>query len=238
MSVEELIKAIPQIMLYIVPGFIVVKITETYTPRKKVSQYETILWSIFYSFVVLLLYAFGAWAFRKMYSWICNKGCTITVSQEVRYLIYFLLSGLLGYVVTKLYNSKIGELLTKKVNPNIQPGEDVWFAALRSSKVAWVTVYLKNGLIYTGALTKYTSNPDDTDRLILLTNFRRMVRTKYPEHETQKENRICDWVAKKESNSFCEVIDDYIGNNEAKVLLKYEDIVSIEFVKKSNSSKT
>jgi hypothetical protein len=111
------------------------------------------------------------------------------------------------------------------------PDEDVWFAALRSNEVAWVRVYLKNGYIYTGALTKFTSNPNDTNRLIELSNFSLMLRTHYPENNEPQESFFSKWLGKKDkAKDFCEVIDTYTTDNKARVLLKYEDIVSIEFV--------
>lgn len=217
MTPEEFVALIPEVLLYIVPGFIVLKIIEAFTPRKKLAQLETVLWSLFYSFLITLATAVVLWSYRRICLCIKIEGIEIKKGDNIYLAISLGLSLLSGFIITKFSNSVVGEFFTKIFNRNLSTGEDVWFKSLQAKEGAWATVYLKNGLIYTGIVSKYTANPDDEKKLILLKNFRLMVRKKAP------------YTARKKQ-AFCTVIDDKTNEESARVLLKYDDIIAIELV--------
>lgn len=217
MTPEEFVALIPEVLLYIVPGFIVLKIVESFTPRKKLAQFEMVLWSLFYSFLITLATAVVLWIYRRICLCVKLEILEIKKGDNVYLAISLGLSLLVGFIITKFSNSVIGEFFTKLFNRNLSTGEDVWFKSLQVKEGAWATVYLKNGFIYTGIVSKYTANPDDEKKLILLKNFRLMVRKKAP-----------NTVRKKQT--FCTIIDDKTDNESARVLLKYDDIIAIELV--------
>lgn len=90
---------------------------------------------------------------------------------------------------------------------------------MKNKNGAWVTVYLENGLIYTGKLIYYTNYPNEKKEL-LLSNYRLSVRNNFN-------------VEKKEK--FCFDIDDYTEDDNAKVFLSWDIIISIEIHSSSNN---
>jgi len=214
---EEFVAIIPNVLIYIVPGFIVLKIIEVFTPKKKLSQMETILWSLFYSFIILLASAAVIWIYNKICLFAKMKSIEIKQGDNVYLAISLGLSLIIGFIITKVSNSRIGEIITKAFNRNMSTGEDVWFKSLQTKKGAWATVYLKDGLIYTGIVSEYTANPDDETKLLLLRQFRLMVRN---------EAKRTPW----KNTKFCTVIDDKTKDESARVLLRYDDIIAIELV--------
>lgn len=78
---------------------------------------------------------------------------------------------------------------------------------------AWATVYLQNGLIYTGKLINYTSDPNEHERELLLTNYRLALRV---------EGTI------DSSSDFCILISDHTREPLSRVLLSYNNIAAIE----------
>lgn len=217
MTPEEFVVIIPKVLIYIVPGFIVLKIIETFTPKKKQAQMETILWSLFYSFIIVLASAVAIWVYEKICLFANIKSLEIKNGDNVYIAISLVLSLIIGFIITKVSNSCIGEKITAAFNYNMSPGEDIWFKSLQTKKGAWATVYLKNGLIYTGIISEYTANPDDETKLLLLRQFRLMVR-----NETKRTLR--------KNTKFCTVIDDKTKDESARVLLRYDDIIAIELV--------
>lgn len=210
MTQQEFIDLIPQVLLYIVPGFFVLMMIEAFTQRKKQSPMETILWSIFFSFLVEILLQFCV-SVRKSLS------PTATIALSV------LLSGLLGFVLVKLINSELGKWIVSKLNFNLEPGGDFWFEALRSKRGVWAIVYMKNGMIYRGQLINYTTDPNDPVKMLTLTNICSQVPKTPEEIKEDDKNR-----QPGQEKSYYRIVRDDTNKKKAKVLLKFEDILSIE----------
>ena len=213
MALEELLKLIPEVLLYIIPGFLILKIIEVYTPTKKHEQYETILWSIVYSFIVGIEYSFLGGIIKSAFA---SATWSISISESKKLFLYFALAVLTGYLLVKLPKSCVGSWITKAFNANLNSAEDVWFDALHTKKGVWATVYLKNGLVYTGILSKFTADADEKDKLVLLKSYR-----------LTKRNESADNVNNAIVNYFL-VVSDYSTDSSARVLLRYEDIIAIE----------
>ena len=242
MSIDELISAIPQILLFIVPGFLILKMIELFTPKKKVEQHETILWSLLYSFVVQIIYA----GCRVAFMWFHNHcGCTQSANEvagqgkiqeqlanydmsAVTIAYHLLIAIVFAFIYIKVFNSQTGEKITRFFNKNIVPGEDVWFNTLKTENGAWVRIYLNNGLVYFGMLDEYTSNPDESTKLISLTNFAIMLGPISDEANSAITNVVKKLTKNEKSDEFFTTVRDYEKNDSARVLLKYDDIVSIE----------
>ena len=84
---------------------------------------------------------------------------------------------------------------------------------MKNKNGAWVTVYLENGLIYTGMLINYTADPSDADKEILLSNYRLAVRNE------KAPNTPAD---------FCTVIETHTDDPNAKVYLNHKVITAIQ----------
>lgn len=167
----DFIPYIPQILLYIVPGFIVQKILETFTSRKQPAELNTILWSIVYSFVVAIMVDLLKWLYNLSsirIPWFSNEDFKYAAQVST----YIICSIILGYCITQLTNSAKGERIVQLFNPSMKPGEDVWIKTLSEAGEAWVRVITKDGMVYFGALHYHTCNPDDPKRFVVLNHFR------------------------------------------------------------------
>ena len=246
MNVKEIVESIPQVLLFIVPGFLALKLIEMMTPRKRLEQNETILWSVLYSFIVMIIYSLS----QQGVSWLSSLCCcpklseattSIPNSQEQgnnldysKIAWHLVISVIFAFAHIKLFSSSIGVKISKMFNNNIVPGEDLWFKALKSKKGVYARVYLENGLVYYGILSDFTSNSDDDTKLIVLKKY-----TVFLGPLRDKPETLTSVVIKKLSEGsynpkeeFFTVIRDYKDNKdiEARVLLRYDDIVSIELL--------
>ena len=212
MSLNEIIKIVPDLLLLIIPGYVTLKIKEKYKLEKKIDNFDAVLHSILYSFIIGIVFSIIIWLCHDIFG-ILN---TTSISDTIKQVSYLLLSVVFGFILVKLPKSKVGICIEKCFNKSLVPGANVWSKALDNPNGAWATVYLKNGLIYIGMLINYTSDPNDGVKEILLSNYRLSVR-----NESFSGN----------PNDFCCLITDNSSNNDAKVLLNSGDILSIEIQK-------
>lgn len=226
MTVEEFIAIIPSVLLYVVPGFVVFKMVEMFAPKRKQSQFETILWSIFWSFVVSIIASLLFWIFEKI--WQCDLpevNANTAGDNGILLVIYLVLAICIGAALAILSNSKAGDRMLKKINPNMGVGEDFWFTVLKSDRGIWAKAYLKNGLLYIGVLRKFTSDPHE-DKMILLTQTKLVALNKDYDINHSDELR------------FFKTVEDHGENEKAKVLLRLEEIVSLELIDTNETEET
>lgn len=213
---NDFINYIPEILLYIVPGYIVQRIIETFTSRKQLEQFHTILWSLFYSFVVAIMVSILKWLYVAS-----NINLPFLANMDVRNTIktiaYIVCSFFLGFIITKCTNSGFGVKVVNSFNPNMEPGEDVWIKTLSESNGAWVRVFMKDGMVYYGALRYHTCNPDDPRRFIVLSAFRFG-----PAHEKQNMRNGRIYTPLEDHTS------DIGVSGAAKVIINVDDIAAIQ----------
>ena len=176
MTPSELVAVIPEILLYIVPGFIVLKIVEHFTPRKQHPQLETILWSLFYSFLVALAVGWFRQSPAAPYAAQLTAFLGIPRSS-LDVCAYIVTSILMGLIIIQVTHSFLGKRITWLFNRNMDPGDDLWFEVLKVKGKVIATVYLKNNMVYMGWLTNFTSDPNDNSKLIVLTGYKVSVQT-------------------------------------------------------------
>lgn len=209
MNLDEIVTIIPELFLFIIPGYIAIRIYEKYGLEKKMENFDMVLYSILYSFLVGIIY-----------SLICSIALVISTAAGLwiqgdiaKQIISLLLSVILGLIIVKFQKAKIGEYLGKVFNKKLSNYPNVWIKAMENEEGAWATVFMKNGFIYTGKLIYYTADQNDNTREILLTNYRLGIQSK--DHMDVP-------------NKFCCVITDYTADCKSKVLLDRNDILSIE----------
>lgn len=234
MSQTEFIDLIPKILLYIIPGFFTLKVIEAYGPRKKLEQMETILWSIFFSFLVALVMGLLRWiwgfvrAFLMTITWCANlKVLQNGFGNTMDIGVSLVIACLLGWLWICVSRSAIGEKIVSSMNENMEPGEDFWFEAMRAEKGAWAIVYMKDGMIYRGKLIKYTADANEATKMLILSNFCTMIRRETP-------LKLADPPG---AESWYALLRDETHNDEAKVVLRYDDMISIELCKGIKKSK-
>ena len=209
MNLPEIVGAIPELFLFIVPGYIAIKIREKYNLEKQTNSLDTVLHCVVYSFVVQIVYSIILFFFSRV-----NKSSYMWFGGEVpRQIAHLVLAVILGYILIKIPETSPGRFIAKLFNKNLAPYSSVWIKAMKNDAGAWATVYLKNGLIYTGMLINYTSDPNEGVKEILLTNYRLCVQNTKP--DITPEN-------------FYTVIIDHTDNQVSRVLLERGNILSIE----------
>ena len=212
MELKDLVEIIPELLLLVVPGYIAIKIKETYRLEKKNEHFDVILCSILYSFVIGIIYSAVVFVSNHVNVRVAEFLKDTTVKQ----FSYFFLAVVLGLILTKLPSSKVGKLVDKIFNKNLSSEPSVWIKAMTNPSGAWATAYLENGLIYTGMLIDYTTDPNHDCKEILLSHYRLSVRN-------DKSPEVAD--------DFCFIIEDHTDEPNAKVLLSRDTIVAIEIQK-------
>lgn len=211
MTIADYLKAIPEILLYIAPGFVSIKIEEAFLPRKTHNRLDTVLFSILYSFIVGIVYQA---VFAVIFS-SSNEENNVVIKQAV----CLLLGVALGLFLVKIPSTRIGKGMRNIFGEGLSSASSVWVEAMKNPTGAWATVYLKNNLVFTGALNNYTMDPDEEIKEVLLSRYRLMVR---------KDSMV---GLPKE---FCVVIEDYHEDANATVFLRQDMIESI-VVHRSNT---
>lgn len=212
MDLKDLIVVVPELLLLVVPGYISIGIKEKYCLEKKSEIFDITLYSILYSFIIGIVYS----AIEALSIHVWARSVDIFKVDTIKQFAYLLLAVFLGLFLVKFPKTTVGVWVGKRFNKNLSLEPSVWIKAMENNSGAWATVYLENGLIYTGMLINYTSDSDDEEKEILLSNYRLSVRNE---------------DAPKVSEDFCTIIVDYTDNSNARVFLKQNVIVAIEIQK-------
>lgn len=207
MDVDKIILLIPQLLLLFIPGYIALIIKTKYLPQKKLDNFDAILYSILYSFIVGIVF--------ELLRYIKNLAIpgTVLLGEGYKKQLVFLLLGLaLGCFLTKAPKWKIGASFSNLLNKHLDVNTDVWEKAMRHpDDGAWATVYLKNGMIYEGVLKHFTDDPNNERKELILYDYKLGVR---------KEGKITN------SDQFCIPIE--VGQKKDLVYIQREDIIAIQ----------
>lgn len=209
MDIKDLLEIIPELLLLFIPGYISIKISEKYALEKKKEHFDVIVYSILYSFIIGIIYSVILFPVEHF----CATIGAFLKNTTVKQTVYLILAVVLGYGLVKVTPTPLGDFIRGCFNKNVSPEPSVWIKAMKNTNGAWVTVYLENGIIYTGKLIYYTVDPNDEGKELLLSNYRLSI-------QNNAEVRKAD--------DFCIDIDDKTGDDNAKVFLSRDVIVSIE----------
>lgn len=196
---------IPEILLWIIPGYIMTLIIETFTLKKHLEKYEIVLHSLLYSFILNTIYLL----IGKLSKLVIKKN-EIFDNTLFNQVLMLILSILIGFIFVKFILSKVNKTIYKLFNKSMSPETTVWIKAMDNPKGAWARVYLKNGLVYTGTLRSYTNNPNDNNLEILLYRY-----------------KVESFELTGGKNAFNPICDNTDQTN-SKALIKRDDIYSIE----------
>lgn len=184
MNIKDLLEIVPELLLLFIPGYISIKISEKYGLEKKKEHFDIIVYSILYSFVIGIIYSIIIFSLEHF----CVVISTFLEETIVKQIVYLVLAVVLGFVLVKVPPTRLGGFIRCCFNKNVSPESNVWIKAMKNTKGAWATVYLENGLIYTGKLIYYTADPDDEEKELLLSNYRLSVRNSA---EVRKKEDFC-----------------------------------------------
>ena len=212
MNLKDFIEIVPDLILLVVPGYISIRIKEKYRLVKKSEHFDTMLYSILYSFVIGIVYS----AINALFTHVCPKVSEFFEVNTVKQSVYLFLAVILGFFLVKIPKLKLGVWVARLFNKSLSSEPSVWIKAMENSDGAWATIYLENGLIYTGMLINYTSDSNDDEKEILLSNYRLAARNE---------------GTPKAADDFCTIIEDNTNKSDAKVYLNRNVIIAIEIQK-------
>ena len=211
MDLKDLITVIPELLLLVVPGFISLRIKEKYSLERKHDRFDSIIYSLFYSFIIGIMYS----VVRAILSSLILRIDSFMGLDKVKQAGYLLLSVPFGFCIVSAPKTRVGKWIDQHFNKHLSPEPSVWFKAMQNPNGAWATVYMKNGMIYTGQLMYYSTDPEEEERAILLCKYRLSI---------QNENMV------QSSGDFSTIIVDNLDKEDSKVYLDFSNIISIEIV--------
>ena len=213
MDIDKIIALIPELLLNFIPGFISIRIKEIYGCQNKHDEFGYTIYSILYSFVILLVYRI----FTAFVGVVKLPLTAFLAKETVKCCACLLLAVVLGILLAKLPQSKPGSWFGRKINELTSPEGTVWEKAMKNPNGAWARVYLNNGMVYYGELIDYTINPDDPVKVVMLYNYELKVRIE--EKDSNKSGHRLLYVGLPKTSKETD-----------KVLIKRDDIVSIEIM--------
>lgn len=205
----DLINQIPELLLFVIPGYISLKIQEKFGLKKRSEENDALLKCVLYSFIIGIVYTI----LKAFLVWSGLMEIVLRyINTDAKEPVYFILAVIFGYALVKVPTTKFGEWIEKRFNSNLKNATNVWIDAMMQTDGAWATVYLDNGFIYTGMLINYTADPNDEKRELLLTNYRLSVK---------REDFNLD-------KDFCVDIVDYTQDDSQSVYLSADHVIAIQ----------
>lgn len=142
-------------MLYLTPGFLAMQLYRVRYPAKRISQFESIAWSIVHSFIVLLGLAGAAWIFDNNDFNLFNLNRYAPIQPKT--ILVLLIGGLVWYFIL------VGIYRLRKFIPLLPDSDSqaIWpiVANRDPDDELWALVRTKQGLQYFGWLDKYSFDP-------------------------------------------------------------------------------
>lgn len=216
--IDSFVNNIPALLMYIIPGFIALKIRESFGPYEKHEELISVLYCFLYSYIVLMVY----YMFRALVGTFIPNLENWPLKETIKVFILLCFGVLEGIVIAKVPKLKIAELFIKLINRHATK-DDPWEKAMINDSGAYATVYLKDGLIYEGTLRYYTLEPYAPKKCIVLTNYNVFASVADdPSHKKRIGPDISSAIISKWEKLNPQKTAEY------KVLLKWDDILSIE----------
>ena len=154
-----------EFILYIAPGYIAIRILRWIIPVKDRDTFHDIASSVVLGVVII-----------SLLQWLDDEFPCLRLSSDtnsvpgMRFLFAILISGIVtGFLVVCL--KKLIDLISRKVRKLnwLSSGIDTVWARLNDrDNQDWVVVYLDDGSIYNGWISKYTNNPNFQEQDFLL----------------------------------------------------------------------
>ena len=213
MNLVEVVGAVPKILMYIIPGYIVTRTVERFRLEKHKDSFNTLLYSLLYSYIIGVAFSLFDSILMCIPYYAVFWSRHVYAATTLKQLLYLVLSIILSFIIIKLPKAKNYDKVYSLFNPNLEQSPSVWKKALECKEGAWVTVYLNNGLIYKGKLSYYTVDSTDEFQELLLTNFILLLRN--------ENSGILP-------ENFVTRIDDHEDEDSFSVLLERKNITSIE----------
>ncbi len=158
-------------VLYIIPGFLATSVYRAAYPGKQQSDFAQVAWSVVYGVVI---YSAVKWMDARWFSYALQSNST--EFPKLEFIAVIMLTGVvLGGTAIGLHTLryKVAVLHPRLafLGPNLQT---VWQEINEPSRQDWAVVFLEDGAIYLGWISKFAFDPDAEQQEFLLTRVRRV----------------------------------------------------------------
>ncbi len=162
-SINDLIKSLPTLIIYIVPGFITIWIKSFILSEKPKETSDIFLKSIVISYLLILFEKFVLKLF----------GYNIDIDMNgLHKVILIIISIFVGYIWSMLLQSDNCSNILKKVGVYRTFRANIWDDLVDLQYGLWVRIYLPSeSVIYEGKLRKYEEKENLENYLLVLSNF-------------------------------------------------------------------
>lgn len=157
-----------QAILFLLPGFLAVEVKNFLTPTRRRSDFER-LWES----VILSLVAYGVTYSIFLTGASVVKSAPPTIRTTAFVVPDFVVAILLGYLWAKVLKSHWFSQVAERVGVQYTAEPSFWAELLRFRsqgplRGGWVRVYLEDGTKYIGTVTRFTTDPNEPDRELVL----------------------------------------------------------------------
>lgn len=186
-NIKQFIELIPTLIVYIIPGYIVLWINCFIRSKKAEKDSHIILKSIVLSYIII-----------SIEKYICySNNATVDIYSPEFITATIATSALLGYFITiitlKPWFSEV--LISFGVSKTLHP--NVWSRISDLKNGLWVRVYIpSDNVIYNGQLRNYDEPEENQEQFILLSNYYSVSYSENTDIENY-QNDGSKWVAIK-----------------------------------------
>jgi hypothetical protein len=206
MNAIELLKCLPVLLVYVIPGYVSVSVIAYMWPSRQKNNFLLFLESILLSYLLLAIVDGARFLPYKFFN-LHGSYSRLDPSSPSTAILLITCAIALGYLIGCLLGTRWVKTLASKLGLEVNPHASTWNAVLcRRDKTPYIRAYLLNdGVIYEGFLSDYSCDPNEENREIYLIGY------------------ICYSYASNE------LANNY-GDWNAGVLLKQSDISRLEIL--------
>jgi hypothetical protein len=156
------------IVWFIIPGFITASVKSFLLPTLKKTDFVRFIESIIFSFINI---AITSSVFFVVWKLGLKRASNHLIYKENDYLFIienFIVAVSSGIWVSLILKSNVYKFFLLKVGINYSVWPSVWNDVMQIPNGGWIRIHTKQGLIYGGALVKYSVDPNIQQQAIFL----------------------------------------------------------------------
>jgi hypothetical protein len=153
----DIVKSVPDLLIYLVPGFLCLSISQQIFPEHRLTEQSFFLHSLIYSVILIGV-------FRPVAALV-----GLDLAKGLGVLALIILSAAIGLVRGKILGSLFWEHLLNRFGISLTAAASVWNRRLSSTGGQWARVYLDaQNIMYDGYIAETSQDPDSTTRELYL----------------------------------------------------------------------
>lgn len=174
--IESLIEILPNIFIYIVPGYIILRIISYRFSRNTIKDDYLLLKSIVVSYILIVIVDFLVQILCVIVNIFIDKPnleINLNIETLMGKIIIILLSIVSGFIWCKFITSDVSYKFLEKLGINKSLNTNIFDDISDMDRGTWLFVYLQNErIIYFGALQRYEEREDVENYFLVLSNYK------------------------------------------------------------------